>query len=507
MIHSNIIFHASEQAGKKSNQDRYAYFANDDKSLCFIVVADGVGGSSDGEKAAEIIIEQSKHYWQKYNNDSESFLLDFVATCNDEIKAYNLQGNTIASTIVAMVVDEGSIISVHAGDSRAIQFNKDEMVKQTCDHSLAYAKFLLGKVSQEEIATDPSQSRLLNCLSGEDDYEAEITHWDNNDGEHFIICSDGFWEIFSTEQMLELIANENRQFIFTNHFDDQLEKLPKHDNTTVVILATSNKAENHCASTEGNASLNKVPVPSKSHHARTSFIVLLIIVFMLMLYLFTLEDTEKQEIPSNTGEQLSSFQAVKEETNVKIENSESKDEADQSDLANEGLTSSSHLKVEVAEGEAAEDKIVQKLRQQNLLSKESQLQIRSQSHDQYAKIISSQLFIHNTPVFGAIINYQVKENSVEILSGKLAKLDKVPASPIHSFKECFANYVDSEQAKNIEVKQTEPATKLYIDPASEGYFWQLMVSITYENTNKNMELHLLDASCNRLRMLPANISS
>ena len=152
---NQILLQQSEQAGRQYNQDRFVVHMDDDSGEIFVVVADGVGGSDNGEIAAQIVVEQSASYWHRRQDfaDATSLLTEFVTQCNKAVKLSCEQGTKTATTVVALLYFKQQLVSAHAGDSRLYQFSQSGKVGQTKDHSLAYAKFMLGEITQQQLAT------------------------------------------------------------------------------------------------------------------------------------------------------------------------------------------------------------------------------------------------------------------------------------------------------------------------------------------------------------------
>ncbi|MEP4889136.1 MAG: PP2C family serine/threonine-protein phosphatase [Aliiglaciecola sp.] len=665
MSNNRIIFEKSEQAGRKYNQDRYAYHLSEDNSDILIVVADGVGGTKQGELAAEIIADKSGDFWQKREEfaNGEDFLNAFADECNLAIKQTCEQGTSTAATLTALLQLNGELVSAHAGDSRIYQYDHSGKVKQSKDHSLAYAKFLMGEISEDELATHPSQTQLLNCLDGSESAHCEINHWQINEGEYFALCTDGFWEIFDNDEILELIKNDNREYIFANRIDETLQTKPGQDNTTVVLsqldkskavpIAPVANAE----ASEGlpqNSPSNNTPASSPSKTVAQDdakpllnwkIIVLGLVALMLIVLLYftyrnymqsccsaesplaveeqldsssngddfpapvitnpsselesnvageaqkpaqageqVIEQVEKtvgdvgeilEQVEPPTSEDLKEplsdakhtlEEALPDAEEVLSEAEGSLSDAedafsdaegslpqtegslpqaegslpeaeDSNDLEssssalknfvnsdevvpdaamdeqgnvsgpadlNANLDSAPSLSLDVAPGEDPIAKLEARLSQDGSVSKGSKLDKTDEMKDQYTEIITVQLKVKDTPVYGAVLRYQKTSSGIEVIAGKVSNLPNVPEAPTHDFMSCFSQYQNAQeqQGKAIEKGQSEPV--LYIDAASSGYFWLADIIVT--ETGQAFDLFLLDKSCESLRLVPKHVS-
>lgn len=226
--------------GKKENQDNYCVLDNNGTYL--FVVADGVGGSSDGKRAAQIVIDTMIEAWEQFDGSSKSDFLKLAITkANQNIAAELIDNHTLASTVAAILIDYNEAVSAHAGDSRVMQLSAGKLVDNTNDHSLAYAKYLMGEIAKEEVATHPTQTQLINCLKGDEALEIDIKEWDVSKGEQFVVCSDGFWEVFQEKEIQALYQSNEPEKLFDEHMASVLKMRPKQDNTTALLFSSYSK--------------------------------------------------------------------------------------------------------------------------------------------------------------------------------------------------------------------------------------------------------------------------
>lgn len=242
---------------RAENQDRCSVMPGPDQSRLLCLVADGMGGHKGGALAALTIIETANNLWQEQlqlpESDSataETFLQKLVTDCHAAVnkagEAKQLEPrSTLAALYVYLESGELRAVSIHAGDSRITQYSMTQKIHQSFDHSLAQLKVLQGKITAEEMANDPDQGTVISNIGGEDPPDPEITHWDLQKGCRFTVCSDGFWEIFSNEEVLGLfaLAEEPRKKQLETSFLEKIRSRPKHDNTTVIMVEinTSNQ--------------------------------------------------------------------------------------------------------------------------------------------------------------------------------------------------------------------------------------------------------------------------
>ena len=543
MTQHRILLQQSAQAGRQYNQDRFAVYQADDSSDLLIVVADGVGGTADGALAAQIIVDQAASCWQQRLSypDGESLLQDLASRSNQSIQQQTEQGISTAATLVALLVLNNQVLSAHAGDSRLYQFNLQGNSTHTKDHSLAYAKFLMGEITEEQLATHPTQSQLLNCLNGSDDMQCDITPWQIDNGHYFVLCTDGFWEIFNKDEIAQLINNDNREFMFANRLDEQLQAHPKHDNTTVVICAleattliNENTAEPAAEAitlppvAKAREHLNRPPVPEVAEPdavSKKGWWLALIAVFIVLIIVYSLgqymqeccamppqpqlpveqvEQVTEQDAALNSGTGDQTFVAQPQETDRQTAAGDESEDRGTAKALNDNLQPGPMIELDVAAGEDATAKLEQQLSSNGDIAAGSKLDKTGVLVDQYAEITTVQLTVKNTPVFGAIVKYKKTPDGIKVISGKVSNLPDVADAPTHDFASCFSRYQQAQLALGKTVLPGKSAATLYIDAASSGYFW--LTDIQIKEDGSNYQLSLLDATCDALRLISSHVS-
>ncbi|WP_333609221.1 PP2C family protein-serine/threonine phosphatase, partial [Arsukibacterium sp.] len=428
-------------------------------------------------------------------------------------------GTKTATTLVALLLFKNQLVSAHAGDSRLYQFNRNGKVGQTKDHSLAYAKFLLGEITEQQLATHPSQSQLLNCINGDADIQIDINHWSVENGQYFLLCTDGFWEMFSDADIVELIQSEQREALMLERLQAQLQHHPRHDNTTVVIVALADikdsmVATDNSAATSLRAQLATEPKnlanskPKNTSHYKTLFIVLLVIALLVLLASFALYRPyaccTKPIVPElTTGVTITSRIHGLQGADTDIAD-RAEQAGDSTSQLNDNLQNHHELEIALQDNEDALQALWQKLLEQGDISSGTVLDKVSVSSDQYAEIITVQLKINNTPVYGALLRYRKTASGIKVMAGKTANLPLLPAAPTHDFSSCFKQYQDAQAASNPVTLITPSAEVLYIDAASQSYFW--LTPINFGTASVPHDLFLSDNNCDALRLISRHVS-
>ena len=249
------IYQASHQGGRKYNQDRVAHAYTDQALL--LILADGMGGHSHGELAAEITI---KTFMQEFSVEAKpqihepaAFLSRVMRKAHEAIVQFaqdqRLPGSP-GTTCVAALIQDGRVCWAHAGDSRVYLLRDHKVAAVTHDHSVVQQWADLGFITEEQMKTHPDRHRITNCLGGEGEmfFVESSAETDLHQGDVLLLCSDGLWDPLtpkeiSTSLMVNLLEGALDQLM-----DLALYREGAHaDNTSAVVLRWGKAEEAHDA--------------------------------------------------------------------------------------------------------------------------------------------------------------------------------------------------------------------------------------------------------------------
>lgn len=242
-VHSNI-------GRKRSTNQDYAEYFNNQYQQTLLILCDGVGGHQAGDVASRLTTE---YLGEKFKNSSERFTAEsFRQWLVSEIEAVNhyiydysrreahLEG--MGTTLVAASVVDDKLIVGHVGDSRAYSYQENMLKQITEDHSLVNVLIKTGEITEEEGARHPGRNVVIQSIGGTDSVTSEIKVMDASSVEFLLLCSDGLSNMLSQEQLTTLFK-EHR---FDSDFAELLIKAANEaggtDNITVII-ATELQAE------------------------------------------------------------------------------------------------------------------------------------------------------------------------------------------------------------------------------------------------------------------------
>ena len=207
------IYQESLIGGRKVNQDRMGYCYTRDALL--MLLADGMGGHIQGEVAATIAMQTMSALFQQtavpHVKKPEQFLEDGMFAAHREIHRYRAVNNlpeTPRTTLVACLVQHGTALWAHVGDSRLYWMRRGQIVARTRDHSRVEALIAQGKLDPAERATHPDRNKLFNCIGAPTIPMIDMGRPSLlQPGDVIMMCSDGLWAVLPEEALAMAIGS------------------------------------------------------------------------------------------------------------------------------------------------------------------------------------------------------------------------------------------------------------------------------------------------------------
>jgi serine/threonine protein phosphatase PrpC len=156
---------------RETNQDRVSVEVAPHAVLA--VVCDGMGGHSDGERAATI----GERVFRERFREAVKPLLDpmgflHLALGEAHTRVVEFGGEVPfevrpRATCAACVIQDGAAFWAHAGDSRVYHFRAGRLVRRTRDHSHVELLLREGLIGADEIHGHPMRNFVESCIGGE----------------------------------------------------------------------------------------------------------------------------------------------------------------------------------------------------------------------------------------------------------------------------------------------------------------------------------------------------
>jgi PPM family protein phosphatase len=218
----NISFKAISDVGRKRSANEDSYFADGDLNL--FVVADGMGGHAAGEVASKIAVESIQDFVRFTNNDKDitwpyefdeslSMAGNRLKTAIQSAHAKVLEATSqkkefqgMATTVVAILVNDERAQVAHVGDSRAYMVREDRLIQLTSDHSWVNEQLRTGAITSQQARNHPYRNIVTRALGGPNPVDVDVNEEPLQDGDIILLCSDGLNTMITDEDILNIIA-------------------------------------------------------------------------------------------------------------------------------------------------------------------------------------------------------------------------------------------------------------------------------------------------------------
>jgi PPM family protein phosphatase len=236
--------------GRQRNANEDSFFTR----APLFVVADGMGGAQAGEVASKA--------------SAESFARDLpggappLRVLEETIEEANRTIHGLArrdpgltgmgTTTTALIVDlEAEEVAIgHVGDSRAYRLRGGKFEQLTRDHSLVEEMRRKGQLTDEQAEDHPQRSIITRALGPEPEVQVDLQTVPAQDGDVFLICSDGLTTMLDDEQIARILIRATSLEAALRALIDEANRAGGRDNITVVAF----RVEDTAAPAAGNPS-------------------------------------------------------------------------------------------------------------------------------------------------------------------------------------------------------------------------------------------------------------
>lgn len=240
------IYYLHEIGGKKTQEDYLwpppGVATPADK---IFIVCDGVGGAEHGELASKMIAEFAGAYLLNAPADSlsQEMINDMLGKAQEKLVAharhYALNPD-MATTFSLLVLQHQKAFIAWCGDTRAYHIRNGVIQYKTSDHSLVNSLVKNGSITEEEAAVHPQRNIILKAIKADlSPIEADAVWIDDvQDGDFFVLCTDGVMENIKDTILTTLLASEN---FSQNGIIDLFQKYcygKTRDNYSMYLLQT-----------------------------------------------------------------------------------------------------------------------------------------------------------------------------------------------------------------------------------------------------------------------------
>ncbi len=230
---------------RETNQDSVATVTTEGAMLA--VVCDGMGGHSDGARAAAITEKTLCDRFAEAGKpllDPLGFLHLALGAAHQKVVLHGIATPVEArprATCAACVIQDGSAYWAHVGDSRIYLIRGGKVVHRTRDHSHVELLLREGLIQSDEMQAHPMRNFVESCIGGEALLpEMSIALRQSLAvGDVLLICTDGLWGSIADGEMATALTAAG--VTLKNALQSLAERAVKvagasADNTSAVVI-------------------------------------------------------------------------------------------------------------------------------------------------------------------------------------------------------------------------------------------------------------------------------
>lgn len=208
------------------------------ESLPVLAVFDGMGGESQGEMAAGLASLELENFYRinrsMLRKTPELFLSEACRNMNQVICDYELEQriNAMGTTMAMIAFGKKEVNICNLGDSRIYRLSGKDFSQISQDHVLK--GYRLGKAPLTQfLGVDEKEMKL----------EAFIESFAYQDGDRYLLCSDGVTDMLPDREIEEIMKMKSSVSDLAQELLQKVLDRGARDNVTIIIGEV--KRDNH----------------------------------------------------------------------------------------------------------------------------------------------------------------------------------------------------------------------------------------------------------------------
>jgi serine/threonine protein phosphatase PrpC len=240
---------------RSSNEDNMISYVPEDPQLmakkgALFVVADGLGGHTQGEVASELAVNTIRDtYYQDTNADSVTSLRLAVEYANsiiwkrngekfqDATKDEKVQAG-MATTCVVAVLQNDRVSIANVGDSLAYVIRAGQIMQIAQDHSWVAEQVHAGLLTKEQARSHEKRNIITRCLGTSPTVEVYAASEIMQNGDILILCTDGLWSLVEEDELRSIVEQYDPQES-AKRLVERANENGGPDNITAVVVRVS----------------------------------------------------------------------------------------------------------------------------------------------------------------------------------------------------------------------------------------------------------------------------
>lgn len=252
-----------------------------------LIVADGMGGEPEGERASTIAVDQLATYvlnslsWcfrleENSEHDFEEHLKEALKSCQESIHRASddhPEMKSMGTTMTMVYIVWPRAFVVHVGDSRCYLLKDNQLRQITSDHTMAALLAESGQMSSEQARNSPMGHALVNVLGGKsDELSVDVYRLSLECEDILLLCTDGLYDMVSDDTLQEVLSVGMSAELTCRKLVDVANENGGNDNITVIVARfLPPQLDEQRAFVEAEVPLNELTSPSDASRTTVNF--------------------------------------------------------------------------------------------------------------------------------------------------------------------------------------------------------------------------------------------
>lgn len=229
---------------RTQNQDYYLTLALPNATAA--VLCDGMGGAKSGniasKLAAEVFLSEIKRaFREELPSEKLLSILETAAglanTAVYENSKLSEDMTGMGTTLVGVLLYDGTLYTVNVGDSRAYLLNQDDVTCITTDHSLVELMVQRGEITREQAKTYPGKNVITRAIGTEPTVKCDLFSRAVFPGDNILLCSDGLSNLLADQELLFEVVHGVKKQDCCRRLVEIAKDRGAPDNVTAVLIS------------------------------------------------------------------------------------------------------------------------------------------------------------------------------------------------------------------------------------------------------------------------------
>ncbi len=243
MVKTKVRCAGASDPGRVRHNNEDAFHIDAERGI-FLVV-DGIGGQAAGEKAAEIAVERVRARLERQTGTTEQRVREAIAMANNEILKVaraNPEFAGMACVLTLVVLENGTAVVGHVGDSRLYQVRSGEIRKITHDHSPVGEREDNRELSEMDAMNHPRRNEVFRDVGSEEHTPGdadfiELKSFAFDSDSALLLCSDGLSDQIPSPQIRAAVErNAGNPEGAVRELIEAANRAGGKDNVTVLVV-------------------------------------------------------------------------------------------------------------------------------------------------------------------------------------------------------------------------------------------------------------------------------